>query len=67
MACDGRYGADALRDFGEIRERGVAKVSKREVLRSLFPDHHGGCLSQRPAVVVAAEDEALDRSDCFEL
>ena len=67
MPRNGCHGADALCNLGEIGERGVAQVSEREVLRSLFADHQGSGLPQRPAVVVAAEDEAFDRSDCFEL
>jgi hypothetical protein len=44
MPRNGRHGADALCNLGEIRERGVAEVTKREVLRSLFADHQSGGL-----------------------
>lgn len=59
MPCNGCHGPDALRDLGEIRERGVAEVTKREVLRSLFADHQSGGLPQRPAVVVKLGDRIV--------
>ncbi|MDH3202997.1 MAG: hypothetical protein OEM15_19065 [Myxococcales bacterium] len=67
MARHGRHGANALCDLGEVCERGMAQVSEREVPRPLLSDHQGGGLSQGPAVVIAAKDEALGRGDGFEL
>ncbi len=67
MPRNRRHGSGALCNLGEIGQRRVAKVSERKVLCSLFADHQGGGLSQGPAVVVAAEDEALGRGDCLEL
>jgi hypothetical protein len=67
MPRNRRHGSDALGHLGEVGQRRVAKVSEREVASSLVADHQGGGLSQRPAVVIAAEDEAIGRGDCFEL